>query len=100
MRKVMVTLSMGHGTVALLFSDHELPSIRRHELLRFWVADFQEIAWGGISCFKEKTIASHTKLLQAYYRHPDPPRDNRSSRKASEQESVKPMYPDAVFCNP
>src|SRR5207302_7372171 len=50
-----VVLDLGHGIVVLLHSDHELPSIRGRVLLRFWTADFQEIAWGGIACFKEKT---------------------------------------------
>ncbi len=53
-----VVLNLGHGIVVLLFSDHELPSIRRRVLLRFWMADFQEIAWGRIACFKEKTSLS------------------------------------------
>ena len=50
-----VVLDLGHGIVVLLFSDHELPSIRGRVLLRFWMADFQEISWGGIACSKEKT---------------------------------------------
>src|SRR5437016_14320409 len=50
-----VVLDLGHGIVVLLLSDHELPSIRRRVLLRFWMADFQEISWGGIACFKKKT---------------------------------------------
>src|SRR6266568_5084424 len=50
-----VVLDLGHGIVVLLLSDHELPTIRRCVLLWFWMADFQEIPWGGIACFKEKT---------------------------------------------
>src|SRR5260221_10804559 len=48
-------LDLGYGIVVLLFSGHELPFIRHRVLRRVWVADFQEIAWGGIACFKEKT---------------------------------------------
>src|SRR5712692_8756715 len=50
-----VVLDLGHGIVVLLLSDHELSPIRRRVRLRFWMADFQEISWGGIACFKEKT---------------------------------------------
>src|SRR5450759_3636896 len=50
-----VMLDLGHGIVVLLLSDHELPSIRRRVLLRFWMTDFQEISWRRIACFKEKT---------------------------------------------
>jgi len=49
-----VVLDLSHGIVVLLFSDHELPAIRRRELLRFWVAYSQAILWGGIACLKEK----------------------------------------------
>src|SRR5437870_2238695 len=48
-----VVLDLGHRIVALLFRDHELPSISRRERLPFWVEDFQEIAWRGIARFKE-----------------------------------------------
>src|SRR6266446_4432352 len=50
-----VVLDLGHGIVVLLFSSHELPSIRHRVLRRVWMADFQEISWGRIACFKEKT---------------------------------------------
>ncbi len=50
-----VVLDLGHRIVVLLFSNHELASIGRHVLLRFRVADFKEISWRGIACFKEKT---------------------------------------------
>src|SRR6266566_1778119 len=50
-----VVLDLGHGIVVLLLSDHELSPIKRRVLLRFWTADFQEISWGGIACFKKKT---------------------------------------------
>src|SRR6266566_5875828 len=50
-----VVLDLVHGIVMLLLSDHELPPIRGGVLLRFWTADFQEISWGGIACFKKKT---------------------------------------------
>lgn len=47
-----VVLDLGHGVVVLLFGDYELSSILRRELLRFWMAALQEIAWGGIARFK------------------------------------------------
>src|SRR5581483_9212700 len=50
-----VVLYLAHGIVVLLFRDHELPSIRRRVLLRFWMAHLLEIAQGGIARFKEKT---------------------------------------------
>ena len=50
-----IVLDLGHGIVVLLFSGYELPSIRGRVRLRFWVADFQKISWGGIACFEEKT---------------------------------------------
>src|SRR5947209_1878543 len=50
-----VVLDLGHGIVVLLFGGHELPPIRHRVLPRFWMADLQEMAWGGIACFKEKT---------------------------------------------
>ncbi len=50
-----VVLDLGHGIVVLLFSGQELPSIRQHVLRWVWMADLQEIPWGGIACFKEKT---------------------------------------------
>src|SRR5260221_14040213 len=50
-----VVLDLGHGIVALLLSNHELPSIRGRVRISFWMADFQEISWGGIACFKKKT---------------------------------------------
>src|SRR5258708_1139481 len=50
-----VVLDLGHGIIVLLFSDHELPSIRRRVLFPFWMEDFQEISWGGIARSKEKT---------------------------------------------
>src|SRR6266568_8682774 len=49
-----VVLDLGHGIVVLLFGGHELPPIRHRVLRRIWMADFQEISWGGIACFKEK----------------------------------------------
>src|SRR5712692_9320487 len=48
-------LDLGHEIVVLLFSGHELPSIRQRVLRRVWMTDLQEIPWGGIACFKEKT---------------------------------------------
>src|SRR5260221_12466055 len=55
-----VVLDLRHGIVVLLFCGHELPSIRHRVLLRIWMANFQEISWGGIACFKEKTSLQAT----------------------------------------
>src|SRR5260221_9319606 len=48
-------LDLGYGIVVLLFSGHELPSIRHRVLRRGRGADFQAIAWGGTAWFKEET---------------------------------------------
>src|SRR5712692_4119992 len=53
-----VVLALGPGIVVVRCSEHEVPAIRRRVLLRFWMEDFQEIAWGRIACFKEKTSLS------------------------------------------
>src|SRR6266699_3107952 len=50
-----VVLDLGHGIVVLLLSNHEVSSIRGRVGISFWMADFQEISWGGIACFKKKT---------------------------------------------
>src|SRR5437588_7735962 len=50
-----VVLDLGHGIVVLLLSNHEVPSLRGRVRISFWMANFQQITWGGIACFKEKT---------------------------------------------
>src|SRR5258706_4520882 len=47
-------LDLGYGIVVLLFSGHELPSIRHRVLRRLWGGVFKEIAGGGNAGFQQK----------------------------------------------
>src|SRR5438874_898159 len=51
---VDTVLDLRHGIVVLLFSNHELSSIGRRVFLAFRMADFKQISWRGIACFKQK----------------------------------------------